>query len=198
MGRSVLLVERDAELAESLKASLAEAGFEVRIVASAGAAVVAAMQRRPDVLVLDAELAGGEDAIAAARAIKRARGCRVLFHAERADADAFALIDERFEGSAELLQNPASGADIAQAVRRALASGESSDVSAFWEFELRHMATGRSVSAFSRDGETVEPSGGFDQHFPWDAHANSVREACFSWSRDAFEVLVTRVSRRED
>jgi signal transduction histidine kinase/ActR/RegA family two-component response regulator len=57
-GRSVLVADDDADIANLLEALLGDLGFRVRLVADAQSAVLEAMAGRPDVLLIDVELSG--------------------------------------------------------------------------------------------------------------------------------------------
>ena len=56
--RSVLVADDDPDIAHLLEALLGDLGFRVRVVADAQSAVLEAMARRPDVLLIDVELSG--------------------------------------------------------------------------------------------------------------------------------------------
>ena len=53
MARSVLLVDDEANIALSLEFTMSRAGYEVRTVADGEAALEAARERRPDLVLLD-------------------------------------------------------------------------------------------------------------------------------------------------
>jgi CheY-like chemotaxis protein len=57
-GRSIVVADDDPDIAHLLEAMLGDLGFEVRVVADAQSAVLEAMARRPDVLLIDVELSG--------------------------------------------------------------------------------------------------------------------------------------------
>ncbi|HVV97746.1 MAG TPA: ATP-binding protein, partial [Rhodanobacteraceae bacterium] len=57
-GRSIVVADDDPDIAHLLEAMLSDLGFEVRVVSDAQSAVLEAMARRPDVLLIDVELSG--------------------------------------------------------------------------------------------------------------------------------------------
>jgi CheY-like chemotaxis protein len=57
-GRSIVVADDDPDIAHLLESMLSDLGFEVRVVTDAQSAVLEAMARRPDVLLIDVELSG--------------------------------------------------------------------------------------------------------------------------------------------
>lgn len=81
----VLIVEDDYLVALSSEWALTDAGFEVVAIAATGEeAVVAALEVRPDLLLMDIRLAGDMDGIDTALAL-RAHGLRCLFASANSD-----------------------------------------------------------------------------------------------------------------
>ncbi len=86
--RTILVADDDADIAHLLEALLDDLGFSVRVVADAQSAVLEAMARRPDVLLIDVELSGlsGNAAVYKLRS-RGYKGCIVTLSAT-ATADA--------------------------------------------------------------------------------------------------------------
>jgi two-component system cell cycle sensor histidine kinase/response regulator CckA len=84
---SVLIVEDEALVAQDLRQTLAEQGFDAFAVASsAEEAIATAADKRPDVVLMDIRINGPTDGIAAARALRERFGMPVIFLTAHADA----------------------------------------------------------------------------------------------------------------
>ncbi len=79
-GMRVLVAEDDTVLAMELEELLSRAGYTVVDVAASGSkAVQAAVEKRPDIVIMDIGLAGQTDGIAAAAEIRKRLGVRSIF-----------------------------------------------------------------------------------------------------------------------
>ena len=84
----ILIVEDELILAIDLEARLLDMGYTVVGMADSGAAaVVAAAQHQPDLILMDVRLSGAMDGIAAAGEIHRNQATPVLFMTAYADAE---------------------------------------------------------------------------------------------------------------
>ncbi len=84
---SVLIVEDEAIVAQDLRQTLAEQGYDAFAVAtSAEEALARASDRRPDVVLMDIRIRGDADGIAAARALRERFNTPVIFLTAHADA----------------------------------------------------------------------------------------------------------------
>ena len=84
--RRLLLVEDELLLAMDLEARLAAMGFSVVDMAATGAAAIAAAEQyRPDLVLMDIRLSGQMDGIDAALEIRKRRDIPVLFLSAYAD-----------------------------------------------------------------------------------------------------------------
>jgi len=114
----LLVVEDDFLVCAQYEQVLAEAGFDiVGTVHSAEAAVRAAGERRPDLVIMDIRLSGDRDGIDAALDIRRQFDIASLFVTAYSDA----AIRERAADAApaDWLVKPVGNAQLAAAVRRA-------------------------------------------------------------------------------
>lgn len=85
---SALIVEDEAIIALYLKRQLIEEGWEVAGVTAAGdEAIRLALERRPDVVLMDISLSGAMDGIEATRGIRTSAGPPVVFCTSYDDAD---------------------------------------------------------------------------------------------------------------
>lgn len=115
----LLVVEDDYLVCAQYEQVLAEAGFDiVGTVHSADAAVHAAGESRPDLVIMDIRLSGDRDGIDAALDIRRRFNIASLFVTAYSDA----AIRERAADAtpADWLVKPVGNAQLAAAVRRAL------------------------------------------------------------------------------
>jgi len=86
--KRLLLVEDEAVTAMDLKSSLVQLGYEIAAVVSSGEdAVRAAVELRPDLILMDITLAGPMTGIQAADEIRKTRAIPVVFLTAHADAD---------------------------------------------------------------------------------------------------------------
>jgi len=93
---SVLIVEDEAIVAQDLRQTLTEQGFDAFAVASsADEAIATAADKRPDVVLMDIRIKGPTDGIAAARALRERFGTPIIFLTAHADAGTV----ERAKGS---------------------------------------------------------------------------------------------------
>ncbi|MCX6878199.1 MAG: response regulator [Verrucomicrobia bacterium] len=78
--RRLLIVEDEIILAMNLRTRLTDMGYSVVSIASTGtAAITAAEQHQPDLILMDIRLYGGMDGIAAALEIRRHHDIPVIF-----------------------------------------------------------------------------------------------------------------------
>jgi CheY-like chemotaxis protein len=78
--RGILVVDGDVQIRRLLELSLRNAGFDVRVVATAPEALTAVGQQRPDLIVSEVRLDGGPDGFELCREIKkRAEGAAIAF-----------------------------------------------------------------------------------------------------------------------
>ena len=83
---SVLIVEDEAIVAEDLRQTLIEQGFDAFAVASSGEEALArAAARRPDVVLMDIRIQGPLDGIAVAAALRERFGMPIIFLTAHAD-----------------------------------------------------------------------------------------------------------------
>jgi len=86
--RRLLIVEDELILAMDLKDRLDDLGYSVVEMVSTGeAAVTAALQHLPDLILMDVRLAGAMDGIAAAREIRSLHDIPVIFMSAYADEE---------------------------------------------------------------------------------------------------------------
>jgi signal transduction histidine kinase len=84
---SVLIVEDEAIVAQDLRQTLAEQGFDAFAVASsAEEAIASAASKRPDVVLMDIRIKGPTDGIAAAQALRERFGTPIIYLTAHADA----------------------------------------------------------------------------------------------------------------
>jgi AmiR/NasT family two-component response regulator len=84
---SILIVEDEAIVAQDLRQTLLEQGFDAFAVASsAEEALARAADKRPDVVLMDIRINGGTDGIATARALRERFGTPVIYLTAHADA----------------------------------------------------------------------------------------------------------------
>ena len=84
---SVLIVEDEAIVAQDLRQTLLEQGFDAFAVASsAEEAIVTATDRRSDVVLMDIRIKGATDGISAARALRERFGMPIIYLTAHADA----------------------------------------------------------------------------------------------------------------
>jgi DNA-binding response OmpR family regulator len=85
LGNRILIVEDEYFVALTIEDALADAGYEVLGVEASGeAAILHALEARPDLVLMDIRLAGKLDGIDAALELKR-HGLRVLFASAHSD-----------------------------------------------------------------------------------------------------------------
>lgn len=114
----LLIVEDEYFIALQLEKWLTDGGYEIcDVVGRADQAVEAAVQGRPDFVIMDIRLAGKRDGISAALEIFNRTGIRSLFASAHTDGDA----RERAEKASALgwLQKPFDEATFLDAVGRA-------------------------------------------------------------------------------
>ncbi|MEY2933679.1 MAG: hypothetical protein RL033_4428 [Pseudomonadota bacterium] len=88
---SVLIVEDEAIVAQDLRQTLAEQGYDAFAVASsAEEALARASDRRPDVVLMDIRIRGDADGISAARALRERFNTPIIFLTAHADAHTLA------------------------------------------------------------------------------------------------------------
>ncbi|MEO8183350.1 MAG: response regulator [Deltaproteobacteria bacterium] len=84
---SVLIVEDEAIVAQDLRQTLLEQGFDAFAVASsAEEAIATASDRRPDVVLMDIRIKGPTDGISAARKLRELFGMPIIYLTAHADA----------------------------------------------------------------------------------------------------------------
>jgi len=84
---SVLIVEDEAIVAQDLRQTLAEQGFDAfAVVSSAEEAIATATSRRPDVVLMDIRIKGETDGISAARTLRERFGTPIIYLTAHADA----------------------------------------------------------------------------------------------------------------
>ena len=84
---SVLIVEDEAIVAQDLRQTLAEQGFDAfAVAASAEEAIATAASKRPDVVLMDIRIKGRTDGIAAAQELRERFGTPIIFLTAHADA----------------------------------------------------------------------------------------------------------------
>lgn len=119
-GQLVLLVDDDPDLLAVLAATLRRRGFEVAVAADAVAAVTTAVRQRPDAVVLDIGLPGGDGATVMRRlhALPQLAGVPVLMLSGR-DADTYreAVLKA---GAVAYLAKPVDAEELVAALRLAL------------------------------------------------------------------------------
>jgi AmiR/NasT family two-component response regulator len=82
----VLIVEDEAIVAQDLRQTLAEQGFDAFAVAASGEEALAqAAARRPDVVLMDISIQGQLDGIAAAKALRERFGVPIIYLTAYAD-----------------------------------------------------------------------------------------------------------------
>ena len=87
----ILIVEDEALLAEELRVRLTRLGYTVVDVVDSGADAQAAAERaRPDLVLMDVRLKGGDDGTAAAAAIRKRTGAPVVFLTAHSDPETLA------------------------------------------------------------------------------------------------------------
>jgi two-component system, cell cycle sensor histidine kinase and response regulator CckA len=90
---SVLIVEDEAIVAEDLRQTLAEQGFDAFAVASsAEEAIASATHRRPDVVLMDIRIKGPTDGVSAARTLRERFGTPIIYLTAHADARTLARV----------------------------------------------------------------------------------------------------------
>ncbi|HKO92615.1 MAG TPA: response regulator [Polyangiaceae bacterium] len=83
---SVLIVEDEAIIAEDLRQTLVEQGFDAFAVAASGEEALAqAAVRRPDVVLMDIRIQGPLDGVAAAKALRERFGVPIIYMTAHAD-----------------------------------------------------------------------------------------------------------------
>jgi CheY-like chemotaxis protein len=120
----LLIVEDEFILAMDMEERLAEMGYSVVGTAHTGAAAIAAAeQHQPDLILMDIHLAGGMDGIAAAREIRRNHDIPVLFLTAYADEET----RQRAQAvqSYAFLSKPTEDWDLREAIDAALAGAVS-------------------------------------------------------------------------
>jgi len=86
--RRLLIVEDEIILAMDLRTRLTDLGYSVvSIVDTGAAAITAAEQHQPDLILMDIRLYGGMDGIAAAMEIRRNRDIPVIYMSAYADKE---------------------------------------------------------------------------------------------------------------
>ncbi len=116
----ILVVEDEIILALDLKTKLEELGYAVvEVVASGEAAVAAALEKRPGLVLMDIRLQGAMDGIGAARRIHEAARIPILFLTAHADEETI----RRAEATLPFgyLVKPCTAQAVAAAIRTALA-----------------------------------------------------------------------------
>jgi CheY-like chemotaxis protein len=112
----VLIVEDESIIAWALQSLVEDLGHEVLDVLSSGeAAIAAAAQHEPELILMDINLGHGIDGIEAAQHIQAARAVTLIFVSAYGDETTRARIRDRVPG-ALLLTKPVS----ASAIRRAI------------------------------------------------------------------------------
>ena len=119
-GKLVLLVDDDRDLLAVLAATLRRRGFEVATAADAVGAVTIAVKLRPDAVVLDVGLPGGDGATAMQRlrAMPHLAGAPVLMLSGRDPAEYREAALKA--GAAAYLTKPVDADELVAALRRAL------------------------------------------------------------------------------
>ncbi|HTR84570.1 MAG TPA: response regulator [Reyranella sp.] len=103
MSRSVLIVEDEAIIAWHLQAMASRLGYVVcATVATEDAAVAAAAEHRPDIVLMDVRLAASGDGVRAAERIRREGRPPIVFCTAHADDQAFRARTASMEHSAVL------------------------------------------------------------------------------------------------
>jgi DNA-binding NarL/FixJ family response regulator len=111
----VLVVEDQMLIAEDLAQTVLELGAAVvGIAATAEEAIRIAVERRPDVVVIDIRLRGIEDGIDAARGIREMSDPAIIFCTGNGDYSTRRRIGAF--GNAQLLLKPVDSAELAQAI----------------------------------------------------------------------------------
>jgi DNA-binding response OmpR family regulator len=119
MSTHVLLVEDDADFAESVCGNLEYAGYAVSGIARTGLeAFQMCEQRKPDVALIDIGLEGAFDGIFLGEQLSE-RGVAVIYLTGRFDR----ALKEGREHAAGLLAKPCSLADLTAAIDSAVAAG---------------------------------------------------------------------------
>jgi two-component system, response regulator PdtaR len=117
--RRILIVEDEVLLAMDIEASLREAGYEVVGVADrCRTAVELARRKRPDLVVMDVQLAGSRSGVEAARLIRQRYGIPCLFVA--AEPARELAVHAAAVDAVGWLPKPASRDRLARAVADAL------------------------------------------------------------------------------
>lgn len=115
----ILVVEDEAVIGWALQSLLEDLGHEVVDVASsARAAVAAAAELRPELVVMDIHLGRGLDGIAAAEQIRSRSDAIVIFVSAYGDEATRARVEARLPG-APLVSKPVSPQAIRAAIARA-------------------------------------------------------------------------------
>ena len=119
LARRILIVEDNYFVAHQCESALLEAGYEiVEIVETAEQAVQAALDRRPELVLMDIYLPGKRDGIEAALEIFQRFGIRSIFASALADA----AVKERAESARPLawLAKPFNDRKLVATVQSAL------------------------------------------------------------------------------
>ena len=126
-GRLVLLVDDDRDLATALSAVLQQRGFEVVVAADAVSGLRSAVQLRPDAVVLDVGLPGGEGTVVLRRlrALPQLAGVPVVMMSGR---DPTKYRDDALAGgAAAYLEKPFDPGDLVAALFTALGEDAPAD-----------------------------------------------------------------------
>jgi CheY-like chemotaxis protein len=117
--RRLLIVEDEIILAMGLRTRLTDLGYSVVSIADTGAAAItAAEQHQPDLILMDIRLYGGMDGIAAALEIRRHHDIPVIFMSAYADEETQQRAATA--GSAAFLSKMTDDLDLCSAIETAL------------------------------------------------------------------------------
>lgn len=122
MAGSVLIVEDEPHIVESLRFILQRRGFEVRAESSAESGMDALKSARPDVMVLDAMLPGqsGFDMLRAIRATPDLAGVRVLMLTAKGQRRDREVAEEI--GADIFMTKPFANAEVVDAVEKLISA----------------------------------------------------------------------------
>jgi CheY-like chemotaxis protein len=116
----ILIVEDESVIAWALQSLLEDLGHEVVEVAASGeAAIAAAAQHQPELILMDINLGRGLDGIEAAEHIQAGGAVTVIFVSAYGDESTRARINDRVPG-APLLTKPVSARAIQRAIEDAV------------------------------------------------------------------------------
>lgn len=118
----LLIVEDEILLAMDLEVRLAAMGFSVVDIASTGAAAIAAAeQHQPDLILMDIRLSGSMDGIAAALEIRRNRDIPVIYMSAYGDEETQQRAVSA--GASGFLSKHTEDMDLRTAIETVLAGG---------------------------------------------------------------------------